>query len=87
MRPRRARAKATPSMPPERRRRDEQTRRVYTPEQVAEQWAVTRETVLNYLRTGKLQGFKIGRFWRIRERDLNAFLKEDTLVYQQRPWS
>jgi excisionase family DNA binding protein len=60
---------------------------VYTPEQLAEQWGVTRHTVLTYLRTGKLKGFKIGRFWRIREHDLNAFIQEDTLVRTQRPWS
>ena len=87
MRARRPRAKATPSVPPERRRMDEQTGTVYTPEQLAEQWGVARHTVLTYLRTGKLKGFKIGRFWHIRERDLSAFIKEDTLVRKQRPWS
>ena len=66
---------------------DQQTGTVYTPEQLAEQWGVSRHTVLTYLRTGKLKGFKIGRSWRIRERDLNAFIKEDTLVRKQRPWS
>jgi excisionase family DNA binding protein len=60
---------------------------VYTPEQLAEQWGVARHTVLRYLQTGKLKGFKVGRFWRIRERDLSAFIQEDTLVRTQRPWS
>jgi excisionase family DNA binding protein len=87
MRPRKAGVKATPSVPPERKRMNEQTGTVYTPEQLAEQWGVTRYTVLTYLRTGKLKGFKIGRFWRIRARDLSAFIKEDTLVRKQRPWS
>jgi excisionase family DNA binding protein len=66
---------------------NEQTGMVYTPKQIAEQWRVTRWTVLQYLRAGKLKGFKVGRFWRIRERDLNAFISEDTLVRKQRPWS
>ena len=87
MRARRTRAKATPSVPPKRKRMDQPTGTVYTPEQLAEQWGVTRHTVLTYLRTGKLKGFKVGRFWRIRERDLSAFIQEDTLVRQQRPWS
>jgi excisionase family DNA binding protein len=87
MRARRARATATPSVPPERKRMNEQTGTVYTPEQIAEQWGVARHTVLRYLQTGKLKGFKIGRFWRIREHDLNAFISEDTLVRKQRPWS
>ena len=87
MRARRARATATPSVPPERTRMNEKTGTVYTPEQIAEQWGVARHTVLRYLQTGKLKGFKIGRFWRIREHDLNAFISEDTLVRKQRPWS
>jgi excisionase family DNA binding protein len=66
---------------------DAQTGTVYSPEQIAEQWGVARQTVLKYLRTGKLKGFKIGRFWRIRGRDLSAFIQEDTLVRKQRPWS
>jgi excisionase family DNA binding protein len=87
MRARRARATATPSVPPKRTHMNEKTGTVYTPEQIAEQWGVTRHTVLRYLQTGKLKGFKIGRFWRIREHDLNAFISEDTLVRKQRPWS
>lgn len=87
MRAGKARAKTTPSVPPERRRMDEPMGTVYTPEQLAEQWRVTRHTVLTYLRTGKLKGFKVGRCWRIRECDLSAFIKEDTLVRKQRPWS
>jgi excisionase family DNA binding protein len=87
MRARRARTKATPSVLPARERMAEHTGTVYTPEQLAEQWGVTRHTVLTYLRTGKLKGFKVGRFWRIRERDLSAFIQEDTLVRKQRPWS
>jgi excisionase family DNA binding protein len=87
MRPRRARTKATPSVLPERKRMDEQTGTVYTPEQIAERWGVARWTVLKYLRTGKLKGFKVGRSWRIRARDLSTFIQEGTLVRKQRPWS
>jgi excisionase family DNA binding protein len=49
--------------------------RLLTPEEVAERLQVKRLTVLEWLRQGKLSGVKAGRFWRIRERDLEAFLE------------
>lgn len=54
--------------------------RLYTPEEVAELLKVSRETVYNWLRSGKLQGIKIGHFWRISESELERLLspqKED----------
>ena len=49
--------------------------KLLTPEQVAARVQVAPLTVLGWLRKGKLKGVKAGRFWRIRERDLEAFLK------------
>jgi excisionase family DNA binding protein len=46
-----------------------------TPEQVAARVQVAPLTVMGWLRKGKLTGVKAGRFWRIRERDLEAFLE------------
>jgi excisionase family DNA binding protein len=37
---------------------------------------VSEKAVLDWLRLGKLKGVKAGRQWRIRERDLEAFLVE-----------
>ncbi|MDI3538798.1 MAG: hypothetical protein PWP12_792 [Bacillota bacterium] len=48
--------------------------RLLTPEEVAERLAVTPRSVRIWLRQGKLKGVKAGRLWRIRERDLEAFL-------------
>jgi excisionase family DNA binding protein len=48
---------------------------VYTPKEVAEQLKLPLKTVLNYLRTAKLPGFKVGKHWRIRASDLEAFMK------------
>lgn len=48
--------------------------RLLTPEEVAEILAVTPKSVREWLRQGKLKGVKAGRLWRIRERDLEAFL-------------
>jgi excisionase family DNA binding protein len=49
---------------------------VLTPEQVAERLHISRLTIGNWLRSGKLKGVKVGRLWRVRERDLEAFLKQ-----------
>jgi excisionase family DNA binding protein len=54
----------------------DKARKVYTPEQVAEQLQVSLKTVTNYLREGRLKGFKVGRLWRITEDDLEEFLRQ-----------
>ena len=46
-----------------------------TPEQVAERLHISHLTIGNWLRSGKLKGVKVGRLWRVRESDLEAFLK------------
>jgi excisionase family DNA binding protein len=78
VRSRHTRAKATPALQPPGGPKGEPREKIYTPEQFAEQWRVSRRTVMKYLQTGRLRGFKVGRFWRIRERDLNAFLRQST---------
>jgi excisionase family DNA binding protein len=45
-----------------------------TPEEVAERLKVKPRTVQEWLRTGRLAGLKLGKLWRIRESDLQAFL-------------
>lgn len=47
-----------------------------TPAQVAELLQMETETVQGWLRTGRLKGIKIGRYWRIREEALDQFIKE-----------
>jgi acetyl-CoA synthetase len=49
--------------------------KLLTPEQVAERVQVAPLTVMGWLRKGKLKGMKAGRFWRIRERELEVFLE------------
>ncbi len=48
--------------------------RLLTPEQAAERLAVSPKSVRAWLRQGRLIGVRVGRLWRIRERDLEAFL-------------
>jgi excisionase family DNA binding protein len=49
--------------------------KVYTPEEAAEALKVTPKTIRIWLRTGQIGGIKVGRLWRVRERDLEAFLE------------
>lgn len=42
--------------------------------QVAEHLQVTEHTVYDWLRTGRLQGVKVGRLWRVSPSSLDAFL-------------
>ena len=47
--------------------------KLLTPEQAAEILAIKPRTILEWLRTGKLKGVKVGgKLWRIRESDLEA---------------
>ena len=49
--------------------------RLLTPEQVAERLQISRVTVMDYLRKGRLKGHRVGRLWRIKEENLEAFLE------------
>ncbi len=51
--------------------------RYYTPEEIAELLKVSRETVYNWLRAGKLKGTKVFNFWRVSESELSRLLKGD----------
>jgi excisionase family DNA binding protein len=42
---------------------------------MAQQLHLTTETVRDYPQVGKLKGFKVGKQWRIREQDLEAFIE------------
>lgn len=48
--------------------------RFLTPEEVADKLVVSPRSVRRWLREGRLKGIKVGRLWRIRERDLEVFL-------------
>ncbi|MFZ2055691.1 MAG: helix-turn-helix domain-containing protein [Candidatus Aminicenantales bacterium] len=52
--------------------------RFFTLNEVCEKLGVTRKTALNWIKTGELKAFKLGsggRLWRVRERDLQAFIR------------
>jgi excisionase family DNA binding protein len=50
-------------------------REVYTVRDVAQRLHLTTETVRDYLQDGKLKGFKVGKQWRVREQELEAFIE------------
>lgn len=50
--------------------------KLLTPEDAAKALLVKPDTLRGWLRTGKLKGVRVGRLWRVRESDLEAFLKE-----------
>ena len=49
---------------------------IYDVEEVAAILKVTPFTVREYLKSGILRGFKLGKGWRVKESDLEAFVDE-----------
>ena len=48
--------------------------KVYTTEEAADILKVTKRTLYTYIKAGSLQATKIGKYWRIPEDNLKAFL-------------
>ena len=45
-------------------------------EEIAENLSIPTETVRVWIRKGRLKAVKLGRHWRIKEVDLQTFIKE-----------
>ncbi|MGI5841361.1 MAG: helix-turn-helix domain-containing protein [Patescibacteria group bacterium] len=52
----------------------------YTVEQVADLLQVHWQTVLNYIKGGKLEAMKLGRGYRISKESIDKFTKENTII-------
>lgn len=52
--------------------------KVYTIDEVANILKVTSRTVYNYVRAGELKAVKLGKYWRISEESLQAFISNGT---------
>lgn len=50
-----------------------------SPEEVAERLAISPKTVRDYLREGRIKAMKVGKLWRVRESDLQQYLKGDRI--------
>ena len=51
---------------------------IYTLDELAELLKVTKRTLYNYVRSGKLEAVKVGREWRVTEDQLKHFLEEQS---------
>lgn len=52
--------------------------KLYTLEETAKQLGVKTRTMYDYMRDKKVLGIKIGKFWKIKESELN-YIKENGL--------
>ena len=52
-------------------------KKVYSVEEIAEMMGVTKITVYSWLKSGKLKGVKIGKYWKIKDTYLDDFLTAD----------
>ena len=52
------------------------TEKLLTVEDAAKVLLVKPTTIRKWLKAGKLKGMKMGRLWRVRESELEAFLSE-----------
>lgn len=50
-----------------------------TPEEIARELHVSRRTVYEWLRSGRLRGVRAGRGWRVRPEDVASFLEANSL--------
>jgi len=59
----------------------ENKERLLSPEEVAKRLAISPKTVREYLREGRIKAMKVGRLWRVRESDLQQYLKGDRILW------
>lgn len=57
--------------------------KVYTLEEVCEILSITKRTVYNYIKAGNLHAFKMGKYWRVTEENLRAFIETGTPVLNE----
>jgi excisionase family DNA binding protein len=57
--------------------------KVYTLDEVAEILKVTKRTLYNYVKAGKLSAVKMGKYWRVSEESLQAFISTDTPILEE----
>lgn len=48
--------------------------KVYTFDEVADILKVTKQTLYNYIKAGTLHAVKMGKYWRVSEESLQAFI-------------
>lgn len=59
--------------------------RVYTLDEVADILTLTKRTLYNYIKEGKLKAVKMGKYWRVSEANLAEFVETGTPVISSKP--
>ena len=54
--------------------------RVYTLDEVADIMKITKRTLYNYIKAGTLHAVKMGKYWRVSEESLQAFISNGTPI-------
>ena len=57
--------------------------RVYTLDEVADIMKVTKRTLYNYIKAGTLKAVKMGKYWRVSEESLQAFISTGTPILEE----
>jgi excisionase family DNA binding protein len=52
--------------------------KLYSIEEIAEILKVTQRTIYNHIKKGSLKAIKIGKYWRVKQSDLEQFLSIGT---------
>lgn len=55
-------------------------KKFYSPDDIAKMLNITRWTIYQHMKAGKLHAVKIGRNWRISEENLNTYLQGDKQI-------
>jgi excisionase family DNA binding protein len=59
--------------------------RLFSIAEVAERLGMSKDTISDWIKAGRLKASRIGRFWRIRERDLEAFIDHPPPLQRNAP--
>lgn len=57
--------------------------KVFTLDEVADILKVTKRTLYNYIKAGKLPAVKMGKYWRVSEESLQAFISTGTPILEE----
>ena len=57
--------------------------KLFTLDEVADILKVTKRTLYNYIKAGKLPAVKIGKYWRVSEESLQAFISTGTPILEE----
>jgi excisionase family DNA binding protein len=55
--------------------------------ETADYLGMSPDTIADWVKSARLRGSRIGRFWRIRPRDVEAFLEDPPPLHPDRPAS